>query len=204
MVPLLVLNASEVQPSLTFPEISSVWMLLWYNNVGWESSCSFLKECYLSQPSYCSKKGLYRIPYLLNSSYTMITCILVKLTPPLSKVYFSGYINKVTVITVSLRGWVPSVNSHIIDGTCSTKETRHLFAKYIPQFLGDSTSFTAKMYSGCSQTEITSAWQKQRCEKYSVLGQQAEWRCWHDDHHYQQISGNVTTLSLLSLPLLAR
>lgn len=42
-----------------------------------------LKELYLQQPNYghswCTIIGIHKIPYLLSSSYSVITCMLVKL-----------------------------------------------------------------------------------------------------------------------------
>lgn len=74
---------SQAQPDLCW-DLVYIWMLHGYNDLRWERNLSFFKDLYLQQPnhgpSYCSIKGIYRIPYLLSNSYAMITWMLVKLT----------------------------------------------------------------------------------------------------------------------------
>lgn len=67
-------------------------------------------------------KRIYRLPYLLSSSYIMITCTLVKL-PLLTKFTFqASQYSYSDNNDPEMRGHVPLVNSHSIDGTYATKE----------------------------------------------------------------------------------
>lgn len=84
--------------------------------------------------------------------------MLVKLTLLAKFAFQAAYIN---IVTLFLRGGVPSANSHSIDGTYSTKEKGCQFAKYYLSFWVILPHLQQKIHACCSpncaQTESTSA-----------------------------------------------